>query len=199
MLLILPCKYVVEQTIFETEYLRNFRGGGMMAGMTERTQTPPAATAATVPGDLGWHLGMVLRGYQTRFEAAVAEMPAGIRGFQVLSAVVHKDPPNQQALGAHLAIDRTVLTYLLDTLVDAGVVERILDPADRRARKIIATSTGQQMLAAFELRVAAAEADLLDGMEENEARTLGALISRLARNVHRTHPGTNPCEAMDKL
>jgi MarR family transcriptional regulator for hemolysin len=199
MLLILPCKYVVEQTIFETEYLRNFRGGGMMAGMTERTQTPPAVTAATVPGDLGWHLGMVLRGYQTRFEAAVAEMPAGIRGFQVLSAVVHKDPPNQQALGAHLAIDRTVLTYLLDTLVDAGVVERILDPADRRARKIIATSTGQQMLAAFELRVAAAEADLLDGLEENEARTLGALISRLARNVHRTHPGTNPCEAMDKL
>jgi len=142
---------------------------------------------------------MVLRGYQTRFEAAVAEMPAGIRGFQVLSAVVHKDPPNQQALGAHLAIDRTVLTYLLDTLVDAGVVERILDPADRRARKIIATSTGQQMLAAFELRVAAAEADLLDGMEEDEARTLGVLISRLARNVHRTHPGTNPCEAMDKL
>jgi DNA-binding MarR family transcriptional regulator len=142
---------------------------------------------------------MVLRGYQTRFEAAVAEMPAGIRGFQVLSAVVHKDPPNQQALGAHLAIDRTVLTYLLDTLVDAGVVERILDPADRRARKIVATSTGQQMLAAFELRVAAAEADLLDGMEENEARTLGVLISRLARNVHRTHPGTNPCEAMDKL
>jgi MarR family transcriptional regulator for hemolysin len=171
----------------------------MMAGMTERTQTPPAGTAATVPGDLGWHLGMVLRGYQTRFEAAVAEMPAGIRGFQVLSAVVHKDPPNQQALGAHLAIDRTVLTYLLDTLVDAGVVERILDPADRRARKIVATSTGQQMLAAFELRVAAAEADLLDGMEENEARTLGVLISRLARNVHRTHPGTNPREAMDKL
>jgi MarR family transcriptional regulator for hemolysin len=171
----------------------------MMVDMTEHTPTRPAATAAAVPGDLGWHLGMALRGYQTRFEAAVAEMPAGIRGFQVLSAVVHKDPPNQQALGAHLAIDRTVLTYLLDTLVDAGVVERILDPADRRARKIIATSAGQQMLTAFELRVAAAEADLLDGMEEDEARTLGTLISRLARNVHRTHPGTNPCEAMDEL
>ena len=167
--------------------------------MTDSAQTRPGAATAAVPGDLGWHLGMVLRGYQTRFEAAVDQMPAGIRGFQVLSAVVHKDPPNQQALGAHLAIDRTVLTYLLDTLVDAGVVERIPDPADRRARKIIATASGRHMLAAYEERVAAAEADLLAGLEEDDARDLGVLISRLARNVHRTQPGTSPCEAMDNL
>jgi MarR family transcriptional regulator, transcriptional regulator for hemolysin len=167
--------------------------------MTESTQTRPGTTTPAVPGDLGWHLGMVLRGYQTRFETAVDQMPAGIRGFQVLSAVVHKDPPNQQALGAHLAIDRTVLTYLLDTLVDAGVVERIPDPADRRARKIIATASGRRMLAAYEERVAAAEADLLAGLEENDARNLGVLISQLAKNVHRAQPGTSPCEAMDNL
>jgi len=167
--------------------------------MSESTQTRPGNTMAAVPGDLGWHLGMVLRGYQTRFEAAVAEMPAGIRGFQVLSSVVHKDPPNQQALGAHLAIDRTVLTYLLDTLVDAGLVERIPDPSDRRARKIIATESGRHMLAAYEERVAAAEADLLTGLEEDDAQALGVLIGRLAKNVHRTQPGASPCEAMDNL
>lgn len=167
--------------------------------MTESTQTRPGTTMPAVPGDLGWHLGMVLRGYQTRFESAVAEMPAGIRGFQVLSAVVHKDPPNQQALGAHLAIDRTVLTYLLDTLVDAGVVERIPDPADRRARKIIATDRGRGMLATYEERVAAAEADLLAGLDKDDARNLGVLISQLAKNVHRAQPGVSPCEAMDNL
>ena len=167
--------------------------------MSDTTSARPGTATAAVPGDLGWDLGMVLRGYQTRFEAAVAGMPAGIRGFQVLSAVVHKDPPNQQALGAHLAIDRTVLTYLLDTLVAAGVVERIPDPADRRARKIIATASGRQMLAAYEERVAAAEADLLAGLEADDARDLGLLISRLARNVHRTQPGASPCEAMDNL
>jgi DNA-binding MarR family transcriptional regulator len=142
---------------------------------------------------------MVLRGYQTRFEDAVDQMPAGIRGFQVLSAVVHKDPPNQQALGAHLAIDRTVLTYLLDTLVAAGVVERVPDPADRRARKIIATDGGRDILAACEERVAAAEADLLAGLEEEDAEAIRVLIGRLARHVHRAQPGASPCEAMDNL
>jgi DNA-binding MarR family transcriptional regulator len=167
--------------------------------MTERRQTHPGSTVTSVPGDLGWHLGMVLRGYQTRFEDAVDQMPAGIRGFQVLSAVVHKDPPNQQALGAHLAIDRTVLTYLLDTLVAAGVVERVPDPADRRARKIIATNGGRDILAACEERVAAAEADLLAGLEQEDAQTIRILIGRLARNVHRAQPGASPCEAMDNL
>ena len=73
-------------------------------------------------------------------------MPSGIRGFQILSAVIHRDPPNQQALGAHLAIDRTVLTYLLDSLVEAGAVERVPAPSDRRARKIEATEHGRASL-----------------------------------------------------
>jgi MarR family transcriptional regulator for hemolysin len=167
--------------------------------MIDSGQHAPGATTAPVPGDMGWNLGMVLRGYQGLFEAAVADMPAGIRGFQVLSTVVHKDPPNQQALGAHLAIDRTVLTYLLDTLVEAGVVERVPDPADRRARRVIATESGRHMLAAYESRVAVAEADLMAGLEKEDAETLGILIGRLARNVHRAQPGASPCEAMDHL
>lgn len=142
---------------------------------------------------------MVLRGYQSRFEAAVAGMPGGIKGFQVLSAVVHKNPPNQQALGAHLSIDRTVLTYLLDNLVEAGLVERVPDPADRRARKIIATPVGRTVLSEHEIRVAAAESDLLAGLEPGDAAALGALIGRLARNVHHADPNANPCEAMDNL
>jgi MarR family transcriptional regulator, transcriptional regulator for hemolysin len=165
--------------------------------------TPASAAAhtlpGTVPGDLGWRLGMVLRGYQTRFEVAVEAMPAGIRGYQVLSAVVHRKPANQQALGAHLGIDRTVLTYLLDTLVTSGVVERVPDPADRRSRKIVATDKGRALLAEHEGRVAAAEADLLSGLTPADAQALNSLIARLAMDVHRATPGANPCEAMDHL
>ncbi|MGM7671266.1 MarR family winged helix-turn-helix transcriptional regulator [Microbacterium sp. A93] len=153
----------------------------------------------TVPGDLGWNLGMVLRGYQTRFEEAVEGMPSGIRGFQVLSAVVHRDPPNQQALAAHLSIDRTVLTYLLDTLVDAGVVERVPAPSDRRARKIVATQRGRSVLVRYEERVAAAETGLLAGLDEGESGVLESLISQLAMAIHRDQPGSSPCEAMDHL
>lgn len=171
----------------------------MMGCMSDVTQPEASATSTSVPGDLGWHLGIILRGYQTHFEDAVAGMPAGIRGFQVLSTVVHKDPANQLALGAHLAIDRTVLTYLLDNLCDAQVVERIPDPQDRRARKIIATAHGRKMLKDYEERVAAAEAELLAGLGEQDAKLFGELIKNLAGSVHRANPNANACEAMDNL
>lgn len=151
------------------------------------------------PGDFGWHLGMVLREYHNRFEAAVEGMPSGIRGFQILSTVVHRDPPNQQALGAHLNIDRTVLTYLIDDLENDGAVERVPAPSDRRARKVLATDRGKELLAHYEHHVAEAEADLLASLDPADATALMGLIGRLAIDVHRAHPGTNPCEAMDHL
>lgn len=175
----------------------------MMDGMKDtvtqaetRAETP---TGAAPPGELGWHLGMVLRGYQTLLEDAVEGMPSGVRGFQVLSTVVHRDPPNQQALGTHLVIDRTVLTYLLDDLVDAGVVERVAAPTDRRARKIVPTDKGRAVLARYEERVTAAEAELLTGLDGSESGDLIALVGRLAMEIHRSQPGSSPCEAMDHL
>lgn len=167
--------------------------------MSDQQQTVDPRGIDTAPGDLGWQLGMVLRGYQESLEESIDGMPEGVRGFQVLSTVVHRDPPNQVALGAHLGIDRTVLTYLLDSLVEADLVERVPSPTDRRARKIVATATGRESLAHYEDRVAAFEAELLSGLEAGESRTLLGIMGKLATDVRRTKPGTDPCEAAKNL
>lgn len=167
--------------------------------MAEESPTSQNCPLSGKPGDLGWNLAMVLRGYQSRFETAVDGMPGGIRGYQVLSTVTYRNPSNQQALAAHLGIDRTVMTYLIDDLVKAGVVERIPDPADRRSRKIIATDHGREVLTTYEKRVADAEAKLLAGFNSADIGTLDTLLSRLALDVYRTQPGSSPCEAMDHL
>ena len=150
-------------------------------------------------GDLGWHLGIVLRGYQARLEEALADMPCAIRGYQVLSAVVHREPPNQQALGAHLAIDRTVLTYLLDDMVAEGIVERVPAVEDRRARKIVATHKGREVLAHYEARVKTAETDLLSTLSESQAEMFERLLANLAAGLLETDPTGDPCEAVAKV
>jgi len=167
---------------------------GTMASMTSESLLP-----ATVPGDLGWNLAMVLRGYQRQLETAVEGLPGGVRCYQVLSTVVHRDLPSQQAIGAHLAIDRTVLTYLLDGMVDAGLVERIPDPSDRRARKIQATTEGTSVLARYQQRVAAVEASILSGIPADAGHQLAGLLGRLAESVHRSDPTASPCEAVESL
>lgn len=167
--------------------------------MSESTSAQEVPEGVALPGELGWRLGMVLRGYQSRTDEALEGLPSGFRGFQVLSAVVHRDPPNQQALGSHLSIDRTVLTYLLDSMVEAGVIERVPDPTDRRARKIVATDQGREELAHYEARIASAEAAFLSGLTESDTSQFANLISRLATDVHRADPNASPCEAMDHL
>lgn len=159
----------------------------------------PSQALTSVPGDLGWQLGIILRGYQLRLEAAMEGMPEGFRGFQVLSTVVHRDPPNQQALSAHLSIDRTVLTYLLDTLVEAGLVERVPAPSDRRSRKIIATPQGEQMLQNYEQRVKTTESELLAGLPAASAEHFGTLVAQLAMHIHTSDPASDPCSAIDNL
>jgi MarR family transcriptional regulator for hemolysin len=51
------------------------------------------------------------------------------------------------ALAQHLGIDRTAMTYLLDDLETAGLIERRPGPADWRARRVVATEHASETLA----------------------------------------------------
>src|ERR1700681_4300083 len=119
--------------------------------------------------DLGWGLGMVFRAYVTAAHAAVADLPGGPRGYQVLSAAAHGTVGSQLALAHHLGVDRTVMTYLLDDLEGAGLIERRPDPADRRARRVVATQLGTELLATLDDHLREAEAYLLAPLDQ-EAR-----------------------------
>ena len=116
--------------------------------MDVMSNTATAAQPHTDPKeDFGWTLGVLVRNYQNASTAAMGAFPHGARGYQVLVAVASGEQPNQLALAQHLGIDRTVMTYLVDDFVKAGLVERRLNPADRRARMVVATEAGLAMLA----------------------------------------------------
>jgi DNA-binding MarR family transcriptional regulator len=112
-------------------------------------------------GDLGWGLGVVLRAYATAVHTAVVDLPGGPRGYQVLSAAAEGAVRSQLALAQHLGVDRTVMTYLLDDLETARLIERRPDPTDRRARRVVATQLGTELLVTLNDRLRAAEADVL--------------------------------------
>jgi DNA-binding MarR family transcriptional regulator len=142
-----------------------------------------ADRAADRPSALGWSLAALLREWSARVEGVAGDLPQGTRGYQVLAAVVHDAPPTQAALAARLGIDRTVMTYLIDAFEGCGLVERRQDPADRRARRIVATAHGRGVLEAVDARVRAAEAELLAGLAADERAALRALLERAADAV----------------
>ena len=156
----------------------------------------PAASGCTdvLRDDLGWALGVVFRSYAKAASAAFTDVPGGPRGYQVLAAAARSRPGSQQELASHLGLDRTVMTYLLDDLERDGLIERRPDPADRRARRIAATSRGCDLLGDLDQRLRAAEDGVLGGLSsEGDRLAFRGLLSRLASHVNALDPVPDAC------
>jgi DNA-binding MarR family transcriptional regulator len=148
--------------------------------------------------DLGWGLGVVFRAYVTAAHAAVADLPGGPRGYQVLSAAARSAVGSQLALAQHLGIDRTVMTYLLDDLETAGLIERRPDPSDRRAHRVVATDKGTELLVTLDQRLRLAEAHLLAPLDDDAGETFRLQLRLIAARVNALDPVDSPCDLADQ-
>lgn len=150
-------------------------------------------------GTFGWHLGVLVRAHQGLLAGALGDLPHGPRGYQTLATVIDGDHPTQLALAGYLGIDRTVMTYLVDDLVAAGLVERQQNPADRRQRRVVATAAGVSRFKDLERRVRDAEDTLLQALNPDEREALRGLLRRVACDVRDIEAGTDPCDAVAHL
>ncbi|MCT9932352.1 MarR family winged helix-turn-helix transcriptional regulator [Planotetraspora sp. A-T 1434] len=160
---------------------------------------PTEDCAGALSGDLGWALGKVFRSYIKTANDVIDGMVGGARGYQILTTAARALPATQLAIAQRLGIDRTVMTYLLDDLEDAGLIERRPDPADRRARRIVATEKGQETLVELTQRLRCVEDHLLSALDECERGVFRDLLRRLASHADSLDPVTNPCKAAEEV
>lgn len=154
-----------------------------------------AEACAALGDDLGWMLGAVFRSYRDAAKAVMGELPGGPRGYQVLRFAAQESSATQLAIAQQLGIDRTVMTYLLDDLVRAGLVERRADPTDRRARHVVATAEGRTRLAQLDDQLRSAEQAVLGPLSAAEAEAFRGMLRRLAFHVEDYTPSTACTEA----
>lgn len=155
----------------------------------------PTSVPESVEAELGWALGTIMRNYLRAAGGALENVPGGPRGYLVLTSLGTGEPSTQAALAEHLGMDRTMMTYLLDDLEDAGLVERRPDPADRRARRVTLTDTGTARLAEFMCGLHNAEDSLLEPLDTDERTQLRAMLRRLAMAM----APANPCQVVEAL
>ncbi len=154
-----------------------------LQGMTEVTDDPQMT--GTI--DLGQALGALLRHYLDGARSVVDDLPGGPRGFQILSIADEGVCSNQATIAQRLGIDRTVMTYLVDDLEKAAMVERRPDPADRRARQVILTAKGAEVLGASSARIREVERSVLGGLTDDEAQLFRSLLARVTSDVAVDH------------
>lgn len=88
------------------------------------------------------------RALARRFDEAFRPVGLTSGQFSLLMSLNRARAPAIGAVAALLAMDRTTLTANLKPLERKGLVRTIVDPADRRGRLLVLTSSGRKKLQA---------------------------------------------------
>ena len=88
------------------------------------------------------------RAVARRFDTAFRPLDLTNGQFSLLLALRWGAPNSMGQLAALLAMDRTTLTAAVKPLERRGLVDVVVDAADRRSRRLSLTSTGASLLSA---------------------------------------------------
>jgi DNA-binding MarR family transcriptional regulator len=116
-----------------------------------------------------------------RFRELLAPLDLEPREFALLRTVGASEGQSQQAIGERLQIPPSRMVAFIDALEERGLLERRLNPEDRRTRALHLTDSGRELLGrAFEVAVAH-ERDLCADLSEQEREQLLALLQRVGQ------------------
>lgn len=144
-----------------------------------------AAIGAQVP--FGHSVGFLLSqlGYAVtrRFGSELDALSIEPRHFGVLRALGTSSLPSQQALGEHLHIPPSSIVALLDQLEQKGLLQRRLDPGDRRVRLVELTEAGKAVLARALKIAIGIESTVCAGWDASEREAVIGKLQQVAANM----------------
>ena len=128
--------------------------------------------------------GRILGNALMRFEARVMELMVQAGHAQTrqphinLTRHLDRDGTRITVLARRANMTNAAMTELIDQCETLGLVVRVADPLDRRARIVHFTASGEDWLAAFARALRKAERELVDELGEAAASMLfGALAA----------------------
>ncbi|MBV2143088.1 MarR family winged helix-turn-helix transcriptional regulator [Falsochrobactrum sp. TDYN1] len=92
------------------------------------------------------HAQRAARALARHFDTALKPLSITSGQFSLLMSLNRPEPPTLGNVAALLAMDRTTLTANLKPLERGSLIEIVTDPKDRRARRLLLTSTGRSVL-----------------------------------------------------
>jgi DNA-binding MarR family transcriptional regulator len=99
--------------------------------------------------------------------------------YNVLRIIHAEGPVGQAEIARRLMVTAPVVTRLAGTLVDAGLVERTRDPADRRAVWLALTPAGRRRAAAMRRDLLAAAAELIEKLPDARRAAVASALEEL--------------------
>jgi DNA-binding MarR family transcriptional regulator len=150
---------------------------------------------ASVPfKSVGFAMSSIGYAVGRRFHQTLAPLQLEPREFALLRAVGASEGQSQQAIAERLQIPPSRMVAFVDALQARGLLERRLNPNDRRTRELYLTAAGRELLGRAFTLAAGFERDLCAELSAAERELLLELLQRVGLRLG-LPPGSHAAHA----
>lgn len=139
-----------------------------------------ALSTGILPTLLGYHLRRAQSAVFRHFAQVVGAEEDITPGLFGMLQVISANPGLcQSRLAEAMGVDRSTIVAVIHQLETRGLVERLAAPQDRRSHSLHVTRDGRAALRRMEKLVLRHEAEIAEGLSDDERKTLMSLLARL--------------------
>jgi DNA-binding MarR family transcriptional regulator len=120
---------------------------------------------------------------EAALDQALRPLELNVSRYRVLSALMRCGDSTMSDLASFVAVDRTTLTRVADSLVAAGLVSRIADDTDRRRVLLSLTDAGRELYRRGAEVFRVSNADVCAGAPPAAMRGLARTLVKLLKNA----------------
>lgn len=130
-------------------------------------------------------IGLANRGFIRLYEGQLRALGFAVAQIPVLVALKHSDGLPQAELVRIARVEQSSMAQLLGRMERDGMIQRMVDPADKRSRLITLTDAVRERMPAAYAVMVQGTAQALEGFSAEEEATLLALLLRVNANLER--------------
>jgi DNA-binding MarR family transcriptional regulator len=143
-----------------------------------------AADSAMTAPDFALLLDQAQRRVSRALDRALSEVGASAEQWRVLDRLSDETGRPIGELAQHLDMNPPTMTKLIDRMVAAGLVQRIVDAQDNRRVLVFITDAGLELFGKLSARASAFHENLSENLSAREAAQLSKLLGHLASRRH---------------
>jgi DNA-binding MarR family transcriptional regulator len=151
--------------------------------MSNSQRAPQAG--ATSEHSVGRRIAALGRMARSYVDSRLAPFGIGFSQAQILVVLYKGDGISQHDICGRLHIDKSAMTRTIRRLVDEGYVQRLPDPADERAYRVVLTAHGRAEEEAIMSVLRGWTAGATDGLSADEVSVLHDTLARMSDNAER--------------
>ena len=145
--------------------------------------------------DLPFELHETAHAMRRAFDRRAVSLGVTRAQWKVLFRLTRFPGLRQVELAEMLDVEPISLSRIVDRLEEAGLVERVRDPADRRAWRLQVTAKAEPLVAKLKVLGLQLVDEAFEGIEREELERVRSVLARVRENLAATPRGKKAAEA----